>query len=187
MTKKTAIALYVTLLTILTRQTALASNQRFDMQTPNPSPTIVTPKYPVNNLCNSASWVNMGWTPCMVMASGTLTPSEQVVYLTGNSGYQQWVLQYSSGVLAYAERTHYIKSTHIKREFITQYTHKVELIASCKSGLEYYNQMRYIKPINKQYYSARVMPIGWKVRWDNSKLAKPYKVQCMFIKSNDRI
>ncbi len=181
MTKKTAIALYVTLLTILTRQTALASNQKFDMSTPNPSPTIVTPKYADGNPCNSAAWVNLGWTPCMVTASGTQ------VYLTGNTGYQQRVLSYLSGNLAYAERTHYIRSTHIKREFITQYTHKVELIASCKSGTEYYNQMKYIKPINKRTFSAWVMPIGYKVWWDNSKLTKPYKVQCQFIKSNDRI
>lgn len=153
----------------------------YDTSTPNPSPTIVTPKYADGNPCNSATWVNLGWTPCMVTASGTQ------VYLTGNSGYQQRVLSYQSGSLVYAERGHYIRSTHVKREFITQYTHKVELIASCKSGLEYYNQMRYIKPINKRFYSAWVMPVGWKVGWDNSKLAKPYKVQCQFIKSSDRI
>ena len=155
----------------------------YDMSTPNPSSAIITPKYADGNPCNSTAWVNLGWTPCMVMNSGS------TVYLTGSTGYQQRVLQYSSGALVYAERTHYIRSTHIKREYITQYTHKVELIASCKSGLEYYNQMRYIKPISKRFYSAWVMPVGYKVgnASVNALLPKPYKVQCQFIKSNDWI
>lgn len=129
------------------------------------SDEIIIPKYTNNSTCETSTWANLGWTPCIIY-----------------SGSQTWLtwdrqVSYQSGSAVYAHKVHYIKSTHIKRERYTTLNHAVELVATCKSGTEDFNQFRYIKRVNRQYYSAWFIPSGWKA----GSTPSAYKVVCKYI------
>lgn len=94
-----------------------------------------------------------------------------------------------TGLAIYAHRTIKAYSTHIDHEYVTPFNHVREQVASCKSGLEYFNQMSNIKPLkwNKRrgqrsgwgYYQATITEVN------SSGLSSSRNVICLYLNTAD--